>query len=958
MKVLLTGIIFLLLLTAQSATAQDSLSIRDVSEIRYKAESLVRKELNELVNSISSTAFESQEIAESIQSSYSGNRNHIFRDSLVLVENDINPAYMTSAQAGDETLDKYLKDLDILYKKSDSATITFSNLRSSSIKKKDNIYIKVYFNSLFTGKSTVSDKLYNLTNRIAEITAQKDKNQWRLYIVRLGFYNPADTVADIANDMPVKSDAPKVSLAAAATAKDSAAALAAIAQQKTFDEEEAEKATKDMIDQEKQQEAQFRNMINQGDKALARNDFTNALKFYKSAQDLDPNNPEVRIKARRTTAMMEQFTIDAARLFQQYRDKARLEENSRQYKEAIEDYQNAIKQKPDEAANYDTHLRELTDKYRVLSDLQEKYNSGLYKEALKEYTAAIQKDPKNSDYYLGRGHCYEKLTESSKNIPNALKDYTASYDLDHNNLSAIQSRAELYYRQKDYFKALSDYKIYLTIYKENTTIYEKKSELHVLLHLPSDALSDLDEGLAVNPKAAHLYLSKGILLYAKGDIRAAAENFTTSIRIDSNDAQAWYRRGQCLIQEGKVPAAASDFASARSKGLDSVSIHTIKGYAEDFYQRSGTKFEKGVLDSAIAYINYAVLIDKDMASYRFALGEYYFSKPDYRQAIENYDKAISLDEQYLQAFIRRGEARYRIGDYLQASEDYQHALKLSPQHLLAQKGAADSYFALKEFAKAAAAYETCLKMAAAARPSPSPLVLADIYSGLSSAFYETGDYEKALNNAKNAVKNNKALAEAWFNRGRSYYKQNQLSDAIEDLNKAVSMMDNRYQWHYALAIAYQDKKDLSNAAIQYSACHQWDSMNKAPEAVYKQGFCLYSSGNYPGALPLYLQSQSLHLDTAIRSFDIELGAIYLNTGKYDSAYGIYNRVYQKDSTNGLAAYGIGISLALKGNSDGAIPWFERSFQTKALSYSDIKKDKLVADLRNNKKFKDLLKKYF
>ena len=41
-----------------------------------------------------------------------------------------------------------------------------------------------------------------------------------------------------------------------------------------------------------------------------------------------------------------------------------------------------------------------------------------------------------------------------------------------------------------------------------------------------------------------------------------------------------------------------------------------------------------------------------------------------------------------------------------------------------------------------------------------------------------------------------------------------------------------------------------------------------------------------------------------------------------------------------------------------LAWFERSFQTKTPSYSEIKRDKLLADMRNNKKFKELLKKYY
>ncbi len=96
----------------------------------------------------------------------------------------------------------------------------------------------------------------------------------------------------------------------------------------------------------------------------------------------------------------------------------------------------------------------------------------------------------------------------------------------------------------------------------------------------------------------------------------------------------------------------------------------------------------------------------------------------------------------------------------------------------------------------------------------------------------------------------------------------------------------------------------------------------------------------------------------VSTFNIELGVIYLNTGKLDSAAFFYRRAYAKDSTNGYASYGIGASLALMGKTDESFPWFERSFQTKTPQLRGDKKDKLLADMRNNKKFKELLKKYY
>jgi tetratricopeptide (TPR) repeat protein len=211
---------------------------------------------------------------------------------------------------------------------------------------------------------------------------------------------------------------------------------------------------------------------------------------------------------------------------------------------------------------------------------------------------------------------------------------------------------------------------------------------------------------------------------------------------------------------------------------------------------------------------------------------------------------------------------------------------------------------------------------------------------------------------KKAISEDRFLADAYFNRGYAYYRLGQLSEAIEDLGKAISLLDRRPDWHYVLGRAYLDKKDFGNASAQFAVYVQRDKGLSIPDAIYREGYCQYMLQNYTAALPFYSRGLGLHLDTAA-SFPAELGIVYLNTGKYDSAYYYCQKAYQRDSTNGLASYGMGSSLALQGKADESIEWFERSFRKRTPSYAEIKRDKLLGEkIRNNKKFKELLKKYF
>jgi tetratricopeptide (TPR) repeat protein len=924
------------LFTIGRTAAQDSLSVRDASEIRYKAERMVKTELNELLNSLSNANYQTQEVAESIHSSYTESRNRIFRDSLVVVEPDVNPAVINSGQAGDESLGKYLRDLDLFYKKSDSPTVEFNNIRCSSIKKNDNIYIKVYFNSQFKGRSTITDQTYTTTNRIAEIKAEKDRSQWRLYIVRLAFFNPADTIGDVVNNMPIRQG---------------------------FD---GEQINEQLQEQERKNENQFNHLLVLGDNAYRQKDFTTALRLFKEAQDLQPNASEVNIRLKNTTNAMNQFKVEASQLYAGYIDKAKLQESSRQYKEAIESYQAALRAKPEESATLQPHIRQLTDKFVILSDLQEKFNAGLVKQALKEYSDAIKRDPNNSDYYLGRARCHEVMTDEPRNQELALRDYNQAYDLDHNNLLAIRYRAELYARTGDYFKALSDYKVYLTIDRSNIEMYEKKAAMHVQLKLYNEAIADLDEAITIDPRAAHVYLTRGILLMSynkqqdfQQDIKKASESFSTCLRYDSTIALAWFNRARCEILLGKPDEATADFANARMKGLDSASNRIVSGYAAVYYNQAGVQFARKNMDSAIHYIDRAIAIEPSSAQYRFTRGDYCYSMGDHKAAIVCYDRAIHYNPVYVQAFYRRGMAWYGLEDYAAATNNFDTALKLDPQNLQAAKGKGDALRSLKDYSRAAESYEITLRIAGNSRNPANPALLTELYNSLGFCEFELGEYVKTIDNEKKAIAGDRNFADAWFNRGYAYYRLGQLPDAIDDLNKAISLLDKHPEWHYVLGRAYLDKKDFVSAATQFATYQQTDKELAIPDAIYRQGYCNYMLQNYTVALPFYSRSLALHLDTLQSTFPIELGVVYLNTGKYDSAYYYCQKAYQRDSSNGWASYGIGSSLAHQGKADESIVWFERSFQRKTPGYAEIKRDRLVEDLRNNnKKFKDLLKKYF
>ena len=216
---------------------------------------------------------------------------------------------------------------------------------------------------------------------------------------------------------------------------------------------------------------------------------------------------------------------------------------------------------------YEARIKELNAYFRILADLEEKYKAGYYKDAVKGYSELLKKpelnsDYSNSDYYLGRAKCFDRMgqltrsyNEQIENYNKALKDYAKSYEYDNNNMETIRLRADLYRRMNRNPEALTEYRIYLAKDSTDLTVYEAMANLHMLSGNPDEAIKDIDAALSqgnIDPVSkSKLNAEKGVLYAQKRDYSSAENYFTRAIGLDSNNALSYYNRGMARIKMNK-----------------------------------------------------------------------------------------------------------------------------------------------------------------------------------------------------------------------------------------------------------------------------------------------------------------------------------------------------------------------------------------------------------------------
>ena len=83
-------------------------------------------------------------------------------------------------------------------------------------------------------------------------------------------------------------------------------------------------------------------------------------------------------------------------------------------------------------------------------------------------------------------------------------------------------------------------------------------------------------------------------------------------------------------------------------------------------------------------------------------GTNHFNAKEYQKALDDYDRAYQLDQQYAQAIYGRGLAYYNLKEYQKAIADYDRAIQLDPQYTYAYYNRGLAYSNLKEYEKAIA----------------------------------------------------------------------------------------------------------------------------------------------------------------------------------------------------------------------------------------------------------------
>ncbi len=289
-------------------------------------------------------------------------------------------------------------------------------------------------------------------------------------------------------------------------------------------------------------------------------------------------------------------------------------------------------------------------------------------------------------------------------------------------------------------------------------------------------------------------------------------------------------------------------------------------------------------------------------------GDGFYETGDCPQAIEAYDRALSVDPRCVDAYCGRGNARRYLGDYTGSWADFNTAIDLDPNRGVAYIGRAlSARFGQKSDAMAGADFER--GKALIARPQT-----ALEYVMLGTAKAQLGDSDGAIADYTTAIDLNPRLVVAYNNRGNLRQYLGKMDEAVADFSTVLEI-DARSP------IAY------NNRAIVYT------HLAKYPEAIadYTQALVLQPNftsvynnranaychmGEYTAAVADY--SKSIEFDPDFAVAYSNRGNIHRILGNLDVALTDYDRAIAIDPNLVIAYYNRGICQRQLGNHQAAI----------------------------------------
>jgi tetratricopeptide (TPR) repeat protein len=179
-------------------------------------------------------------------------------------------------------------------------------------------------------------------------------------------------------------------------------------------------------------------------------------------------------------------------------------------------------------------------------------------EALRDYSEAIKIKPDMVEAYVYRGNLYEERKE----IEEAFHDYSEAIRLDKNAAWPLYQRGLIFLLRKDADKAIADFSEairaspnYAAAYINRAIAYRSKNDW-------DSALASLDAAIGIDPGSAVAHVRRADVYRHKGEMDKAINDFTEALKLDPKNTEALRARALTVRDQLQSAESITDLTEA------------------------------------------------------------------------------------------------------------------------------------------------------------------------------------------------------------------------------------------------------------------------------------------------------------------------------------------------------------------------------------------------------------
>ncbi|MCP4535583.1 MAG: tetratricopeptide repeat protein [Chloroflexi bacterium] len=242
------------------------------------------------------------------------------------------------------------------------------------------------------------------------------------------------------------------------------------------------------------------------------------------------------------------------------------------------------------------------------------------------------------------------------------------------------------------------------------------------------------------------------------------------------------------------------------------------------------------------------------ASENLERGMDYYEQGDLEQAVVEFEEAIRLDPDYVEAHYNLGLVYADRGEFGAAIAEHEQAIELAPDLAEAHNGLGNAHYNLDRIDEALAAYHEAIRL------DPS---LIDAYFNLGHAYAAIDQHADSLAAYLEANRLKPDDFEILHNIGVAYIKQGMPNEASIAWEQAVAINPDSAETHYVLGLTYSDLRRYDEAVVQLSEAL---GLDPGRTSAYKHlGVAYYAMGQDAECIAAFATYLVLHPDDPDRA---------------------------------------------------------------------------------------------